>query len=117
MTILAINKRVFDGDEQSFYAFRSTFQCPSCGKEIVFCADDMSPIEDVDLASLPKGFEKKLNLRHRAGETFFENHKGLRSHAVQCSCNDCSARLMVVAGIGEVQPSRFNVVVEGIIVL
>lgn len=116
MNVLAINKLVFDGSEQDFYSFSVEVKCPFCSKDIVFLADDMTPMEEIDVKSLPKSFAKQLNLRRRAGGSIFENNKGLESYAIECQCGNCGGKCIVVAGMGEVQPTRFNVFVEGVVV-
>jgi hypothetical protein len=110
-----LNKLIFDGSEQSFYSFKIEISCPSCGKEIIFLADDMFPMKEMNLKSFPKDFVKQLNLRRRANGKIFKNSHGLEAYAIECQCWDCEARFIVVAGIGEIQPSRFNVFLEGVV--
>jgi ribosomal protein S27E len=115
MNILSINQLVFDGAEQDFYSFRVEVKCPVCDNNLSFLADDMVPMEDLNIGSLPKGFTKQLNLKRRAGGNIFENEKGLESYAMQCECKSCGNKSTVIVGIGEIQPTRFNVVVDGVV--
>ncbi|BDP33274.1 hypothetical protein D8T51_13755 [Vibrio vulnificus] len=115
MNILSINQLVFDGTEQDFYSFRVEVKCPKCFSNLSFLADDMIPIEDLNIGLFPKGFTKQLNLKRRAGGNVFENERGLVSYAMQCKCKSCGTKSAVIAGIGEIQPTRLNVVVEGVV--
>jgi ribosomal protein S27E len=115
--ILAINQLVFDGIEQDFYSFCVEVKCPVCNNDLSFLADDMISMEDLNMSSFPKGFTKQLNLKRRAGGNILENEKGLESYAMECECKACGTKSTVIAGIGEIQPTRLNVVVDGVVIV
>ena len=117
MSALTINKLVFDGSEQDFYSFKIEIKCPICNSSLSFLADDMTPMENLNLKPLPKNFTKQLNLKRRSGGKIFEDKKGLETHSMECKCNNCRTRYIVFAGINEIQPSRFNVIIDGILTL
>ncbi|ELP5727557.1 hypothetical protein QTV44_000751 [Vibrio vulnificus] len=114
MNILSIKHPVYDGAEQDFYSFRIDVKCPKCYSNLSFLVDDIIPIEGLNIGFFPKAFTKQLNLKRRSGGNVFENERGLVSYAMQCKCKSCGTKSAVIAGIGEIQPTRLNVV-EGVV--
>lgn len=109
------NKLVFDGEESDFYTFSIQYICSSCSQKDSILANDMIPLGKIDTNFLPKNSFKHLKLNRRSGGNTWLNSKGLRVYGKNCKCSQCGTNNLVIAGIGEVQPSRFIVTLEGII--
>ena len=110
------NELVFDGAESDFYSFQFEVECLHCKKVIDILADDMLPLEDISDKKLLKLLTKTFKLRRKVGGFNYENEKGLESYYTECSCNSCGNKNYVVASIGEIQPTRFQVCLDGILV-
>lgn len=115
MDIVVLNKLVFDGNEKDFYSFDVLVECPRCSQKITFLGDDMFPFSELDTNSLPKYFTKQLNLKRKSGEHVFENNKGLEVFVIECECESCGVNHIFFAGVGEIQPDRFNIFLEGVL--
>lgn len=115
MNVSTIKKLVFDGNEQDLYSFQVEIKCPACSKDISFLADDMIPMATIGAEPHPNSFAKQLKLRRRASGNIFENDKGLESYAIERPCGACDIKCIVIAGIGEIQHSRFNIFLEGVL--
>jgi len=115
VNILTINKLVFDGTEQDFYSFKIKVACPVCNNDLSFLADDMVPMVDLNTKFLSMSFTKQLKLKRRPNGHIYENEKGLESYTKEYKCKNCETKCIIFAGIGETQPNRFNVIVDGIL--
>lgn len=115
MNLTPVEQLVFDGTENDFYVCKIDIECPRCGAHNSFLAQDMVRLVDFDAKTLPKGVERRLKLRRRSSSGSYEDARGLASYAYRLPCSGCGASIVAIAGIGEIQPARFNVVMNGLI--
>lgn len=115
MRKIVLRDLVFDGVEEDLYSLKLRVGCPGCGSGVDFDADDLTPLGGADNSRLSNLLAKDFGLRRRSGGLGYENEKGLEAFFFGYRCMSCGAKGYVVASVGEIQPTRFQAILEGVL--
>lgn len=104
---------IYDGDEPELYDHKHDFSCSNCNGVITY---NVRGIISPD--KLPKSILSELinNKSIKINDVFktYNIDKTFPAYVVREKCNKCSSEYIVLLGLKEIQPSRYNVVLKSI---
>ncbi len=110
-----IKKKLFDGDQEDLIKFGWSTLCPHCKAKISFKTSDAISLNQARGGTLEMVIEKIPKLMIIAlGDVRFFKFENLPVYYFTHECSNCSEKIILVAGMGEYQPTRFLLITAGL---
>lgn len=108
------NRRIFDGDQERLMHFSWAIKCPTCNNNIPMETSDCQPFHELDHGTKETTLLalKKIKVIP-AGDVTFYKIDDLPLYFFKILCTNCQSKIVGILGLGEYQPCRFMLILEG----